>query len=173
MDNALDNQPARRHPSRKCLPGCTCKRHTAQKRYTDEQRAEAYQRKLVQNREYMLRKRLEDPEKHREKARQQYGKHGRKYFLKWKFGLTLERWDEMLVEQSGRCYLCNDPMRPDFIHVDHDRDCCSGNKSCGSCIRGLACQWCNQGVGQFGDDPERMRRIADNLELANAKTRAK
>ena len=91
--------------------------------------------------------------------------HGRRYSLKHKFGLTLERWDEILIEQSGRCYLCEEPMNG-VIHVDHDRSCCSGNKSCGRCVRGLAHQKCNQGIGQFGDDPYRLRRAADNLEKA-------
>ena len=50
--------------------------------------------------------------------------------------------------------------------------CCRGERSCGTCIRGLACQRCNYGISQFGDDPERMRRVADNLEMANRALRA-
>ena len=55
--------------------------------------------------------------------------------------------------------------------VDHDHSCCPGSKTCGKCLRGLACQKCNQGIGQFGDDPDRMRRVADNLEAANCRLR--
>jgi hypothetical protein len=30
----------------------------------------------------------------------------------------------------------------------------------------LACPACNQGIGQFNDDPDRMRRVAAALEVA-------
>jgi hypothetical protein len=57
------------------------------------------------------------------------------------------------------------------VHIDHDHSCCRGKKSCGTCVRGLACGDCNTGVGLFGDDPERMRRVADSLEMANRRLR--
>lgn len=92
----------------------------------------------------------------------------RNHFLRHKFGLSVDLWNGILIAQSGRCYLCSDPLDPAHIHVDHSHACCPGNRSCGSCIRGLACRWCNQGIGQFRDDPERMRRAATALELAEA-----
>lgn len=102
--------------------------------------------------------------------REKYKKHGRKYHLKSTMGITIEQWNDMLVEQSGRCYLCSEPLTPD-ITIDHDHQCCARRGSCGRCIRGLACRQCNQGLGQFKDDPERMRRAADALEAANARVR--
>lgn len=93
--------------------------------------------------------------------------------MRFRYGLTPERWAQMLEEQQGLCYLCGEPL-PDgkrAIHVDHDHACCRGSRSCGTCIRGLACNDCNLGIGLFGDDPERLRRVADNLEMANAKLR--
>ena len=77
----------------------------------------------------------------------------------------------MFAAQAGCCYLCGEPLEGRATHIDHDRSCCRGNKSCGTCIRGLACQLCNQGVGQFRDDPDRMRRVADNLEMATRRLR--
>ena len=90
------------------------------------------------------------------------------------FGLTPEGLAELAAKQDGLCYLCGEPL--DFsvarrVHVDHDRACCRGPKSCGTCIRGLACPHCNIGIGHFGDDPERMRRVADSLEMANRRLR--
>lgn len=106
----------------------------------------------------------QDPEQKRE---QQRG-----YGLKHRFGITVEQWERLLEEQDGKCYLCNEQMAGS-PHLDHDHSCCPGKRSCESCIRGLACQKCNQGIGQFGDDPDRMRRVADNLEKANRKLREK
>lgn len=119
----------------------------------------------VRRREYAAAKRRDDPE-YVERNKERSRLHGRRYSLKSKFGLTLEAWDARLVAQSGRCYLCEDPLEPEHIHVDHDRACCAGNKSCGVCVRGLACRWCNQGCGQFRDDPDRMIRVAENLRAA-------
>lgn len=80
----------------------------------------------------------------------------------------------MAEAQMGCCYLCGEPLpvEPRKVHVDHDHSCCRGSRSCGTCIRGLACEACNTGVGMFGDDPDRMRRVADSLEMANARVRA-
>ena len=51
-------------------------------------------------------------------------------------------------------------------YVDHDHLCCPARKYCLICIRGVACRSCNFAVGFAQDDPERLRRIADNLEDA-------
>ena len=90
------------------------------------------------------------------------------------YGLTPEDMEALAAGQGGLCYLCSEPLildKPRKVHVDHDRSCCRGPKSCGSCIRGLACHACNIGIGHFGDDPDRMRRVADNLEMANRRLR--
>jgi hypothetical protein len=118
---------------------------------------------------YRANKRATDPlytARVREQQQRQNQKHGRRYWLKYKFGITVEQWDQSLSGQDGCCYLCGDPLDKLHIHIDHDHRCCPGNRSCGQCIRGLACRWCNQGLGQFKDDPARLRRVADNLEKA-------
>jgi hypothetical protein len=87
-----------------------------------------------------------------------------------RYGLDRLGFAALAAAQNRCCYLCGEPLdldQPRSIHVDHDHSCCRGTRSCGSCIRGLACDDCNRGIGMFGDDPERMRRVADNLEMAN------
>ncbi len=94
--------------------------------------------------------------------------------MKHRYGLTPEGKAAMAADQDGLCYLCGEPL-PDEnrkVHVDHDHSCCRGSRSCGACIRGLTCNDCNTGIGLFGDDPDRMRRVADALEMANARVRA-
>lgn len=162
-----------RHSGRqRCPPGCTCGRHQAPwNRYTDEERAQARELALAKGRAYMHQRRLSDPERARREAREQYKRNGRKHSLKWKFGISPEQLAEIRAGQGDCCYLCNEPLESNRTHIDHDRSCCSGDRSCGNCVRGIACQLCNQGIGQFRDDPDRMRRVADNLEKANARLR--
>jgi hypothetical protein len=86
------------------------------------------------------------------------------------YGLSPERVAQMTAEQDGCCYLCGEPLDFEKKHgftIDHDHSCCRGQRSCGTCVRGITCGKCNAGVGHFGDDPDRMRRVADNLEMAN------
>lgn len=116
------------------------------------------QRKL--HPEKFQRERMESREKQRE------------YGFRHRHGITLEQRSQMFQEQGGKCYLCDEEL-VGAIHIDHDHSCCPGIRACGKCIRGIACQKCNQGIGQFGDDPERMRRVADNLEKANRRLREK
>lgn len=159
-----------RHASPKCLPDCTCQRHKPQA--TEEQKAATREREREWNRQYNRRRRAEDPEGAREKARQQRVKNpesSRGSYLRYRFGISVDDWEAMLVSQGGACYLCGDPMERFDIHVDHSHACCPGKRGCGKCVRGLACRWCNQGVGQFRDDPDRMLRAAIALQEADAR----
>jgi endogenous inhibitor of DNA gyrase (YacG/DUF329 family) len=80
--------------------------------------------------------------------------------------MTVERFDELLVAQLGRCAACDAPLEAGrgAIHVDHCHD--------SSVVRGLLCRRCNRGLGIFGDDPELLVRLADYLER-NATTAAR
>jgi len=80
----------------------------------------------------------------------------------------------LMEAQDGKCYLCGDALRPHVsraVHLDHDHSCCPTATSCENCRRGLACHACNVLIGRAKDDPARLRRIADNLERANALVR--
>lgn len=85
-------------------------------------------------------------------------------------GLTPGELVRLQEAQRGLCYLCGDPLPDDryFLAVDHDHRCCPPKKSCSVCRRGLTCHSCNVLIGHAKDDPDRLRRIADNLEAAIA-----
>lgn len=93
---------------------------------------------------------------------------------RFRFAMTPEQRAKMIEDQQGLCYLCAEPLPDDprKVHTDHDHSCCRGKRSCGTCVRGIACDPCNRGVGYFADDPDRMRRVADNLEMANRRLRS-
>jgi hypothetical protein len=63
-------------------------------------------------------------------------------------------WDSMLIAQAGRCAVCADPMTEPFVDHDHT----SGK------VRALLCRCCNTGLGQFGDDPARLKAALDYID---------
>lgn len=90
-----------------------------------------------------------DPEGQRERARTYRRVRGaegkrREYagHLRRTYGITFERFSEMLIAQDGLCYICSQPFGYK-VHrdacVDHDHD--TGE------VRKLLCRDCNLGVG--------------------------
>lgn len=85
--------------------------------------------------------------------------------LKSTYGLTKERYDVIFESQGRSCGICDrtEPTGRYGFVIDHDHDCCPGNKSCGDCVRGILCSMCNHGLGNFEDDPQRILSAADYL----------
>jgi hypothetical protein len=76
--------------------------------------------------------------------------------LKRKFGLTPAEYEAKLAAQGGACALCGRHPGPGRqLDIDHDHT--SG------AVRGLICNTCNQGLGQFRDDPIRLAHAAAYL----------
>lgn len=60
------------------------------------------------------------------------------------------RYRELLKEQENKCACCGKRFTKRFEQrpcVDHSHSCCSGERSCGKCVRALICRWCNRLVG--------------------------
>lgn len=94
----------------------------------------------------------------------------RQYGLKYVHGIDAAARAAMWQDQGGRCYLCERDMELAAARVEHWHGCPGHNskRSCPNCQRGLACHQCNVIIGLAGEDPAALRRIADNLERANA-----
>lgn len=96
--------------------------------------------------------------------------------LRARHGMVTDEWGKLWDAQNGECYLCGGALttsngpgpRQRTAVVDHIHSCCGPKRSCQACRRGLACSNCNLIVGRVLDDPMVLRRIADNLEVANA-----
>ena len=72
----------------------------------------------------------------------------RRVYLKYKFGVTPEWFDQLLATQSGRCAICgtDDPgVQGKTFSIDH----CHTTGA----VRRLLCNSCNTGIGHFRDDP--------------------
>lgn len=67
--------------------------------------------------------------------------------------------DELLAAQGGVCALCG--RLSDRWCLDHDHD--------NEMVRGVLCYSCNVGIGQFGDDPDRLMQAMDYLIVWRAK----
>jgi hypothetical protein len=75
--------------------------------------------------------------------------------LKHLYGITLEQFNTMVVEQNGVCAICDKPPVDERLVVDH---CHITGK-----VRGLLCRLCNSGIGKLGDDVERLKRAVAYL----------
>ena len=79
-----------------------------------------------------------------------------------KYGISRQVYETLLGLQDGRCAVCC--REAERYVVDHDHACCPDQKTCGKCIRGLLCDNCNQGLGQFQDNIKRLRAAIAYLE---------
>ncbi len=77
--------------------------------------------------------------------------------LKKKYGITLEAWNEMFLEQGSVCAICatSNPRGSNW-HTDH---CHVTGK-----IRGILCGWCNTGIGKLQESPTIFRKALEYLE---------
>lgn len=83
----------------------------------------------------------------------------REAHLRRKFGMTLDEYDALLKKQNNACAICKKQQahRPGTnLPIDH---CHTTGK-----VRGLLCDFCNQGIGSLMDSPELLRVAADYLE---------
>ena len=87
--------------------------------------------------------RLRNPEKVKQRNREYYAKYpGARGRLKRDYGITPERYDEMLAEQGGVCAACGGSQRDGRpLCVDH----CHRTKV----VRGLLCDSCNICAGHI------------------------
>lgn len=86
----------------------------------------------------------------------------RAYHFKYKYGITVEQYDDMLAAQGGVCAICKQPERHKSrsgkitpLAVDH---CHSTGR-----IRGLLCHYCNVSLGAMNDSIERLESAIDYL----------
>lgn len=85
-------------------------------------------------------------------------------YLKKRFGVSLEWYNDRLASQNGVCFICareetathQKTGLPRMMAVDH----CHTHGH----VRALLCSKCNTGLGSFRDDPALLRAAADYLE---------
>ena len=96
-------------------------------------------------------------------APEQRKKIGMERLLRAEYGIDTARYEAMLREQEGRCFLCKRPPKADGLrlHVDHDHK--TGE------VRRLLCMACNTFLGRIERDPGWLDRVKFYLGLDEQK----
>lgn len=87
----------------------------------------------------------------------------RDYSFRTRYGITLAERTALWLAQDCRCAICAKeiPESGGDTHTDHDHT--TGE------VRGILCRLCNTGLGNFDDDPDKLRAAAAYLERRRSK----
>lgn len=84
----------------------------------------------------------------------------RKHEMKYRYGLSMEDFEQMHTQQHGECKICGEhESECGTLHVDH----CHTTKA----VRGLLCRRCNMGLGYFKDSSNRLQSAMYYLREEN------
>jgi hypothetical protein len=81
----------------------------------------------------------------------------RRWNLSKRYGITVDRFTEMLDSQGGACAVCGKTQGRQVVDHDH----VTGK------VRGILCVRCNVSIGGLGDNAEGLMRAICYLEKAN------
>jgi hypothetical protein len=87
-----------------------------------------------------------------------YQERAREKVLNNKFGITVEEYDKLYLQQKGRCGIC-EKHQSEFkrrFAVDHNHD--TGQ------VRGLLCGNCNTGIGNLRDSIKLLKKAIKYLK---------
>lgn len=71
------------------------------------------------------------------------------------YGISENQFDQMMINQDGKCYICKGDNGSIALCIDHDH--LTGK------VRGLLCNKCNRGLGLFLDDLVLLKRAMKYL----------
>lgn len=78
--------------------------------------------------------------------------------LKYRYGISIEEYDELLQQQKGACAICDKKYEKGSkqFHIDHCHD--NGH------IRGILCHDCNTALGKLGDSIDAIKKVLKYLK---------
>jgi hypothetical protein len=124
---------------------------------------ENHKEKVSQERKREYASSPEIREKCKERARRRYREkpeqvrfEQRRKHLRVSYGLTVEKYNEMVASQQGRCAICSGlPTLHGRLYVDHDHD--AGK------VRELLCHSCNIALGMLKDRLDLCEKVIEYL----------
>ena len=143
------------------------KRREHDRKYRDKnrekERARQKERAMQENYQHYQK---EYRERNREKAKQTTSDwvksdNGRNKTLLNKYGITLEQYDAMLIDQDYLCAICKQPEQ--MLHKEKPKRLCVDHDHKTGKVRGLLCQRCNTTLGRYEDNPELMKNLISYL----------
>lgn len=133
------------------------KKRITDKRYRQSEKGKATLKRWLQSENG---KALTQRYKQSEKGKATMKRCKKKKMLK-SLGATLDEYNQIFIEQDGCCAICGrhqSEFKKDLA-VDHNRE--TGR------VRGLLCQNCNIGLGQFHENKELFQRAINYLGVEN------
>lgn len=94
---------------------------------------------------------------------------GRNSRLAANYGMVGDDFARLFNKQGSKCAICQTTDAKRWS-VDHDHSCCSGEKTCGKCIRGILCFNCNLALGIFRDSTETISRALSYITKNKVKS---
>lgn len=94
-------------------------------------------------------------DKHRKAHPDQWAAYQKKANLKRYYGITPAEFDALYKKQNGVCAICSGKSDNKQLAVDH-------NHLTGT-VRGLLCERCNTGLGQFKDNHQSLKNAITYL----------
>lgn len=73
----------------------------------------------------------------------------REKHLEYKYGITLEEYEQLLEQQNHKCAICEIDQK----YAENSRLCVDHNHTTGE-VRALLCKKCNQALGLFQDNAD-------------------
>ena len=97
----------------------------------------------------------------------------RKHNLKHRYGITEEKYKQMLVEQNYTCKICGQlpdkcQTKPDKCQTKPDKPLYVDHCHLTKAVRGLLCHQCNIALGHMKDDPVRLEKAAHYIRRTTA-----
>jgi hypothetical protein len=89
----------------------------------------------------------------------------RKWFVKMKFGITLEQRNAMIISQNYRCAIC-DTSIPDI----NDSNWAIDHNHCTDEVRAMLCKACNSALGLLKESASILNKAIQYLEKFNVRT---
>ena len=73
-----------------------------------------------------------------------------------KYNLEPHEYDKLMQDSNNLCMICKSPPGRKSLHIDHDHK--TGK------VRGLLCQKCNVGLGNFNDNVDLLNKAISYLK---------
>ena len=84
-----------------------------------------------------------------------------KNVLKGKYGITVEDYQQMFIDQENKCAICQRHSRGEkTLVIDHNHE--TGK------VRGLLCYSCNSGIGLLQDNIKMLHNAIEYLERTDS-----